>query len=230
MRKGLFLIALLITTLSFSQERAATTTIDSAAFQKQYFVYQISKKYNDFNTARTALYNMLSMAPNNIAILDSLALIYFDFNQYTSAALISQDIVKINPNDLMANEIAAISFDNLGVFNRALPYYEKLYLENNNIGVLYRIAYLQFELKRYNEGISSVDILIENKETPNQKVIFPKNNNENQEVSMLAAAYRLKGMINMQQGNNEEAKANLSKALEIAPEFVIAQQQLDNLK
>lgn len=230
MKKGLFVIALLLTQFSYAQIKEGTAQkADSVDFDRQFFIYQLAKKYNDFSMAKTALYNMLSIAPSNVAILDSLAVIYYDYQQYTSSALISQDIVKINPDDMLATELAAVSFDNLGVKARALPYYEKLYLERNDVNILYRMAFLQYELKRYTEGITSVDILIDSEQTKNEVVIFPKNDNENQQVSMLAAAYRLKAMINQQQGNNEEARNNYNKALELAPDFALAKQQLESL-
>ena len=229
MKKGLFIIALLLTNFAFSQIEDAAKKADSVEFDRQFLIYQLSKKYNDFSMAKNALYNMLSIAPNNFAILDSIVMIYYDFQQYTSAALISQDIVQIKPDDMLATEIAAISFDNLGVKNRALPYYEKLYLDRNDMNILYRMAFLQYELKRYNEANASVDILIETDETKEMQILFPINQEKNQQVSLLAAGYRLKGMIAQDQGNTEEAKKFFNQALTAAPDFVIVKQQLEKL-
>jgi tetratricopeptide (TPR) repeat protein len=169
---------------------------------------------------------MLAMNPTNTALLDTLALMSYEFQQYTSAALVSQDAAAINPDDALANEIAALSFDNLGLKERAVKYYERMYLQTTDVGVLYRMAFLQYELKRFNEATASVDGLIDSEETKNQKVYFPKEDKTQQEINLLAGAYRLKGMIEKELGNVENAKANLNKALEISPDFEIVKKQL----
>ncbi len=226
MKRLLFIATIFISFNSFSQNADQPYDSVPAQFERQYFVYQVANKYNDAAVAKAALYQMLAMNPTNTALLDTLALMYYEFQQYTSAALVSQDAASINPDDALANEIAALSFDNLGLKDRAVKYYERMYLQTTDVGVLYRMAFLQFELKRFNEATASVDGLIDSEDTKNQKVYFPKEDKTQQEISLLAGAYRLKGMIEKELGNVENAKANFNKALEISPDFEIVKKQL----
>jgi tetratricopeptide (TPR) repeat protein len=126
-------------------------------------------------------------------------------------------------------EIAALSFDNVGLKEQAVKYYEKMYLENNNIGVLYRMAFLQYELKRFSEANASIDIMLDSPEASEQEVYFPINDKENQAVTLKAAVHRLRGMVYQAQGNVEEAKKSFLSALEVQGDFVLAQKQLAEL-
>lgn len=204
---------------------------DSIPFEvrKQAYIYTLAKKYNDPAVARMALYNLIATNPNSTTILDSLALWYFDDQQFVSSALVAQDASRMDPSDLFATEVAAVSFENLGVKDRAVNYYEKLYLANNDLSTLYKLSFLQLELKRYGEAINNADALIENPKSATMKLLFPINQNDTQEISMKAASIRLKGMIELDRGNKALAKEFYQKALALEPNFVILKQQIAEL-
>jgi Tfp pilus assembly protein PilF len=61
------------------------------------------------------------------------------------------------------------------------------------------------------------------------KLSFRKDEKEQQEVTLEAACYNMKGMLAKQQGNMDEAKKQLEKALELDPEFTLASQNLQDL-
>ncbi len=231
--KRIFLVGFCVAVLSMSlqAQEEKTVPLDSLPFdiQKQAFIYTTSLRYNDPIIARMALYNLLAYNPGNTAVLDSLALSYIDARQYPSAVLASQDALRIDPKDMLATEIAAVSFESLGLKDRAISYYETMYLSNNDINVLYKIGFIQFDLKRYNEALSSADIIIGDASAAKENIIFQKNERENQEVSMVAAAYRLKAMIYEAQGSVDQAKEQYNKALELAPDFALAKMQLEEL-
>ncbi|HCX22680.1 MAG: hypothetical protein CMB80_09685 [Flammeovirgaceae bacterium] len=198
--------------------------------RKNAFIYSQAKKYNDPALARMALYNIMAESPGNYAIYDTLALWYYEYNQLASAALVASDAMRINPNDLFAAEIAAVSFEGLGVKNRAVDNFEKLYLGNNEIGVLYKVAFLQMELKRYGEAINNADVIIESPKSETEKLIFPVDDKgKTQEVSLKVATIRLKGMIEQDRGNTALAKDLFQKALDMQPDFVILKQQIEEL-
>lgn len=205
---------------------------DSIPFElrKQAYIYSMATKYSDPQVARTALYNLLAINPNSSSIMDSLALLYLDYQQYASAALVAQDAMKINPDDMFATEVAAVAFENLGIKNRAVEYYEKLYLNNNDLGTLYKVSFLQLDLKRHGEALVNADAIIQSPEAEEIKLLFPVSKNENQEISMKVAAIRLKGMIEEDKGNVAEAKAFYQQALDAAPEFVILKEQIAGLE
>ncbi|MFY0686175.1 MAG: hypothetical protein JXQ90_03370 [Cyclobacteriaceae bacterium] len=224
-------LGLCVAGLASAQERQANDTLPPMGVQQQAFIYGLAMKYNDLNMAKSALYNILSYNPANVNILDSLALLYFENQEFAPAVLISQDILAINPKDMLATEIAALSFERLGVKDRAIPHYEKMYLANNNINLLYQIAFLQLDVKRFNEADNNADVIIADAKAETLKMLFPRvRQGETQEVSLKAAAYRLKAMIQEEKGNTDEAKSLYLKTLELAPGFEMAQQQLAAVK
>lgn len=234
--KYIFFIIIALGIFSASAQEQAQQAMQQAQrdsipleLRRQAYIYSLAKKYNDPVVARMALYNILSTNPNSTPIMDSLALLYLDYQQYASAALVAQDVVQINPEDVFAAEIAAVSFDNLGVKTKAVDNYEKMYLATNDLGTLYRVAFLQFELKRFGEAMNNADVLVEDPKSEELNLIFQKSQKENQEISLKASAMRLKGMIAEAQGNTEQAKEFYQKALELEPEFAIAQKELSEL-
>ena len=226
-----FLLMLAISAPTWSQSNAQSRadSLMPAELEQQVYIYSLANKYNDPAVSKIALYNILAMTPGNTIIMDSLAVMYLEFGQYASAALISQDILRINPNDMFATEIAAISFETLGVKDRALTYYEKLYLNNSDLGMLYQVSYLQYELKRFNESIINADIIINDSKSETFNMFFPLGQNDQQEINMKAAAYRLKGLIAVGQNKTSEARQFYTKAIEFAPTFEVAKSELASL-
>ncbi len=225
------LVYILIFILSFSKLSAQqqADTVPPLELQRQVFVYSLATKYNDNEMAKSALYNILSITPRNVGILDSLALMYFQNGQYASAALVSQDVININPDDMMATEIAAISFETIGVKEKAITYYEKLYLNNDDLGVLYQASFLQYEEQRFSEAKVNLDIIIESPQADNEFLTVQGANRATMQIPMKAGAYRLKGMILLEQGDNEGAKEQYRKGLELAPQFAALKKQLEDL-
>lgn len=228
MKYFLSLIVMLMMFSGNAQQKPANDTIPFE-MRKQAYIYSLGKKYNDPSISKMALYNLIALNPGSSALLDSLSLLYFDYQQYASAALTAQDALKINPNDLFATELAAVSFDNLGAKQRAINNYEKLYLANNDLGVLYKVAFLQFESKNYEEALTNADIIINSSKSDEMNLIFPKGENSSQEISLKASTVRVKGMIEADRGNSSMAKQYFQKALEMEPDFYLLKQQIAEL-
>lgn len=201
---------------------------ESQAYQNENIKYQLGLKYGDVNVARSALYSMLVMDPQNITLLDSLAYLYFDYQRYTSCLLVCLDLLKINPNNLAALEMSAISYESLSLKDKALENYESIYLKQNNIFTLYKIASLQFDLDRFVESMTNVDILLNNEEAKEAKINITTAQGP-QEIALHAAVYNLKGLIESSQDQKESAKASFNEALRIQPGFTLAQNNLADL-
>ncbi len=197
--------------------------------RKQSFIYNTANIFNDHLVARMALYNLLAENPGNVALYDSLALSYLQYNENASAALAAQQALRIDPNDLFAGEIAATSLEKLGAKDRALSYYEKIYLNNQDINILYKVAFLQFELQRYAEANTSLDIIIENPGSKESFIVFPTTDRQGQDVPLDVSAHRIKAMIEEFKGNTEVAKTMYLEVLEMFPGFQVVQQQLRDL-
>jgi len=133
-----------------------------------------------------------------------------------------------NRNGTLALEIAAVSFDQIGLKDKALENYESLYLRKDRVFTLYKIASLQYELKRFKESKTSADIILNKKGVDTLNVYFNLDKKQ-EEVPLTAAVYNLKGLIASGQKNNEEAAKFYQQALSIAPEFSIARNNLEAL-
>lgn len=224
----LVLVCLGFGAIAQSQEVAEGDSI-AWEFRKQAFIYSSAKAFGDPDVAKMALYNLISENPSNPALYDSLALIYLQYNKYASAALSAQQSLLINANNRFATEIAASAFESLGVKDKALPYYETLYLDNNDLNMLYKIAFLQMELERFAEAITSTDIIMSKAESESILIRFPTQDGAGQDVPLKVAAHRVKAMVEESRGNVDEAKRLYLATLEMFPGFQVVQQQLQNV-
>jgi tetratricopeptide (TPR) repeat protein len=226
MKQSILLIpvfAMFITTFAFGQGK------NSPDYVQNLKVYARAMKYNDISAATNALYNLIAMEPRNDTLLTSLARLYFDNQKFISSILVSNDILSINPNNIPALEISALSKESIGAKEKALEDYESLYMKTEDLTTLYKIGFLQYELKRYNEATTTTDILLEKDSIANIPLYFPVEDNSQQEVSMKASVYNLKGLINKEQGKKDEAKKNFQEALALYPEFFLAKENMKTI-
>jgi len=230
MKTGIAVVLTLMSVASMSEVKAQNTDIQNTQLYKLYQMkYVFGRKYNDVDVSKDALYSMIAMDPNDDSLKMVLCYYYFDQNQFASSLFVSLDLLSRNPDNEDALRINAMSYENMGVRDKAIDAYESLYLKTSEVTLLYQAAMLQFELERYNECKSSLDILLKDPQAKAIKLSFAKNETEQQEVTLEAAAYNMKGMLEKQQGNKADAKTYFEKALEVNPEFVLASQNLQDV-
>lgn len=198
-------------------------------FNRQAFIYEMALAYNDPLIARMAVYNLISYNPGNSALLDTLSLMYFENNQIASAALTAQDAASFNPNDFFAVELAAIAFERLGVVDKAITFYEKLYTHNFDINTLYKLSFLQMQKKNFIESKANATSIVDDPKSKELFLLFPETEKKNQEITLQGATYRLLAMIENGQNNKDAAIAMYKKALETNPNFKIAKEELAEL-
>lgn len=198
-------------------------------YRLQKGIYQRAMKYNDVGTAINALYNICVLEPQNDSILFGLAYIYFDNQNFLSATLTLNDVLLLNPNNIQALEMKALSLEQIGALERSLEDYESLYLKTNNVNFLYKMAVFQYELKRNKEAKTNLDILLSKKEADELKILFADENDQQQEITMRASLHNMKGLIAKREGNITEAKKQFGIALEIEPDFYLAKTNLSEL-
>jgi len=227
LKKGLLMVlAVSISSLVYSQSKE----IQGTQLYKHYQMkYVFAMKYNDGEVAKDALYSLIALDPNDDSIKLRLCYYYFEQNKFASSLFISADLLVRHPDHIDALRINALSFENMGVRDKAVEAYESLYLKTNEIGVLYQVSILQFELERYIECKTNLDIIIKNPQAKALKLNFAKNETEQQEITLETAAYNVKGMVEKQKGNKQEAKKYFEKALELEPEFTLAAQNLKDV-
>jgi len=188
-------------------------------------IYQLALRYNDIEAAKNALYDLIVRNPENTRYPELLASLYFEGRQASSAALVALDVLKVNDKSISSLEIAAYSLEQLGALDKALPHFERLYLLSGDNFSLYKSAFIQYNLKKYQEAMNSVGMLAKNAKA-DEKIGFPIADNKTQEVSMKAAALNLKGMVYLDQGSKSEAKAAFEEAIQLEPNFELAKENL----
>ncbi len=211
---------------AYGQEETQDTTQADGYVNLYAGIYNLSTQFSDPAVTRMALYHLLMVAPNKTGILDSLALNYYDNQRWISVALVTKENLNLNPDNELALELSAVAYENLGLRDKALEQYETLFLKNDNTATLYRVAFLQYEMKRYKESLASAEILLNRDDVSEQKLYFPKADKSQQQVSMKAALLNLKGLIAKAEGNTEKAKNLFLEALKEAPGFEVAQKNL----
>jgi len=226
---SVIILLLILGTSNQIYAQDAFTKQDSLEYLRQYKIYTSAVRYADLEVARNALYNLLVINPGNGAFADSLTLVYMDLKMFASAALLSQDIINGNPNNVQALEIGAYAFEQIGLNDRALPLYESLYLKNDNTLTLYKIAVLQIGLARFKEATTNLDIVLGRSDANEVNLYFTGKDNTQLEVPLRAAILNLKGFIAAKEDRKEEAKKFYQQALILSPEFEIARKNLEEL-
>ena len=235
MKKLILLMIMLTTSITMmaqetqDAEQPKRTVRDTYDYQKNLAIYSRALKYNDQAAAKNALYSLIALEPQNDSLLFSLSYMYFENQNYISAILTSKDLLALNSNNEAALEIAAISYENIGVRDKALESYESLYLKNEDLGALYKIAFLQYQMKRYNEARTSSETILDKEDAKDMKLYFTTSDNQQQEIPVTASVHNLLGMINQAQDKKEAAREQFNKALVIAPEFELAKNNLTEL-
>lgn len=232
MKQYLIFFCLLLACMSQSLAQTASDSIPkfdpkvkSALNMSDQMAYQAALRYSDLQIAKIKLYDLMVRNPEDLRYMEALGSLYFEAGQNASAALVAMDLLKINDKNTGALEIAAYALEQLGAFDRALPYYESLHLLTGDNFSLYKSAYLQYSLKRYAEALNSLTMLIKNTKV-DEKIGFSISDTETQQVDMKAAALNLRGLVYLDQNSKTEAKASFNEALAIDPKFTQAKENL----
>ena len=220
---------LILTIMLVGFSIAAFSQANNADYLRYKRVYEQALKYSDYPAAKNALYNMLAVNPENDSVRYALALYYLDAKNYPSCLMVCMDILEKHPNDLVVIEAMAVSYEKLGLKAKSVESYEKLYLLTNNVAALYKAAYFQFDLKRFDECKTNIDILLTRKEEDQEKLVFSFTENKQEEFPMRVSILNLKGALLKEQGDMEGARKAFEEALAVSPNFKIAKDNLEKL-
>lgn len=215
-------IASLLLSLAFAPAQA-----QNEAYQR---MYRSALKYNDFSTAIVALHFRLTENPDDKALKDSLASLYFTAQRYPQAISVANDLLEEDPNNQKLLEMKAIAYQSLGAVKPALESYEKLYAQSGLVYHKYQIAVLQYSLQRRGECLSTLQKIFLDGDAAEETVNINISAQQQQEVPVLAAAYNVYGVMLREDGKTEEAKQAFQKALEVYPQFVLPKGNLQAMQ
>jgi tetratricopeptide (TPR) repeat protein len=227
MRKIKFLVVLCVL-FAAVKSQAQDSTYISNEYAKAIATYQLAQKFNDQEATKQALMELMVLNGRDTTVLRSLAELYYNSGRYTSSALVALDFLDKYPDNLIATEIVALSYEQLRLYDKAVEYYQSMWLKTENINILYQIAYLQYTLKRYTEALTNLQI-VDSKVTAEDKVQLNTTSGQVQEVAFKAAILNLQALIAIDQKNTEQAKTLLNQALQLSPEFEAAKNALAEL-
>lgn len=232
MKKFIILVCFLLSSAATVFGQTATDSIPkfdpkvkSALNAADQMAYQAALRFSDLETAKIKLYDLMVRNPEDLRYMEALGSLFFESGKNASAALVAMDLLKINDKNTGALEIASYALEQLGAFDRALPYYESLHLLTGDNFSLYKSAYLQFSIKRYAEALNSLTMLVKVAKAE-EKIGFAVSETETQQVNMKAAALNLRGLVYLEQGSKSEAKAAFTEALALEPTFTQAKENL----
>ncbi|MCB9235708.1 MAG: hypothetical protein H6581_28940 [Bacteroidia bacterium] len=190
-------------------------------------VFKQALKISDFSTAIHALHVLSQLEPNNAALKDSLCMLYFSQNAYEQTVLMGRDILEKSPDNLQVMEMTAVAEQALGLLKESLARYENLYQKTGNIFHLYEKTVIEFNLKRYGEVGQSLEAMLKHPKLDQEAITLNVGQNQSQEVPLKATVYNLRGVMNMELKNYDQAKLDFEESLKHAAAFVLP---LNNLK
>ena len=228
MKRIKFLVVGCMLFASSSAFAQVDTLISTFAYNKALAVYQKAQQYNDALMTKQALYDLLVLNNRDSTVLRSLAELYYNNRQFTSSALVGLDFLEKYPGNIIATEVVALSYEQLRLYDKAIEYYQPIWLATEDINVLYQISYLQYSLKRYGEANNNLSI-VDTKVKDEDNIQLATKNGNVQQVAFKAAVLNLKALIAEGEGKIDEAKSLLNQALQITPEFEAAKDKLAEL-
>jgi tetratricopeptide (TPR) repeat protein len=190
----------------------------------------LANRWNDLEQAKDALYDLIAEYPGNDSLIYTLAIYYYENRQYVSAVLVSQDLLTNNPKNTNVLQLSASGYEALGLKEKALPNYESIYLITGSTAALYKMAVIQFDLKKYAESTINADILLTKTDLDSLKITLADAENKQKEYPIKASILNLKGLLAQQNNDKIAAKKAFEDALVASPEFPPAKQNLAKLK
>ena len=192
-------------------------------------VYAGAMKLGDYQTAITALHYLLIEEPQNRFYKDSLAGLYMQTGNLEACKIIAEEIKAEDPNDLFVLNLLANIYTQEGRIKESLGCFESLEKHTNAPYYTYQVAVQRFQLERFGECRESIEKLVALPPDPPMLIrIFT--NQQEQTIPIQAAALNLRGNLELKLGKKDAARTDFEKALEIAPDFLLAKGNLEQMK
>lgn len=211
--------------LIFSDVYAQKKSVDDE-YTRQVSIYNQALRLNDLSVARNAVYQIMALRPTADNWNDTLCMLYFSEDMYVQTILTGEKVLKNNPTKITINELVAISYDRLGALKESLEIYQTMLKQQNEIRFQYNILTLEYRLKRLGECLATAESIIARPEALTDMVRITVSDQYYQDVSYAAAVYNILGLVSVELNLKEQAERYFQKSMEIAPDFVLSQNNL----
>ena len=192
-------------------------------------IYNSAMQYGDYDAARFALYALHAKHPENISYLDSLVRIYFMTGNWAQCILTGNEYMTKDTTNIAVVELVAISNSNLSRNKEALGLYERLYRKTGNLYHAYQVAVHQYIMERYGECAQMIDIIVNDSASATEWININADEGHSQQVPIRASALNLRGVMLKERNMPEKARENFEAALKIAPDFVLAKNNIEQM-
>lgn len=193
-------------------------------------LFNQGKQIGDAAIQFDALHAMLAREPHNLAVKDSMAVLYFQTRMYGQALRLSSDLIESAPQDPRYLEMRAVSQNSLGLLEDALSSYEALLAVDPNPYYGYQIATLQYGLNRFDLAEASVDNMLAG-DLSAERVNINIADGRSQTVPMKAALLNIKGVLRKDvHADFDQAAQYFQLAMAEAPDFLLANNNLAALQ
>ncbi len=221
---SLFLSLLFFGTGLFAQNT------DTAKQKEHLALYQRAIEYNDLGSASYSLTGYLYYG-GEPKYNDTLALVYYNMNNLGGAFKLAGEINEKDPQNVTALTLLADITGRAGEVKKSLEWYEELVAIAPSPYNHYQLATKQFILERNLECKQSLQkVLADSAQAKEQKVRLDIGEGYGEDVPVLAAAMNMMGAIAYKEKDKAAAADWYAKALVVFPQFVIAKQNLEELK
>ncbi|MCS6982458.1 MAG: hypothetical protein N2110_09530 [Flavobacteriales bacterium] len=183
-------------------------------------VYRKALLYEDFAVARMALMQLAELNPDKTAYEDSLVFLYYSSGMPAQAVVLGRKRLESSPDNTVLMEVVAMAEENTGLLKDALDRYEQLEKKSSNVLRKYRIATLQYRLKRYGECQATINSIMAHAASDTLKVNITYSDGSSQNVKLKAAALNVLGMAAFELGQLEDAEALFQASLQMDKDFV----------
>jgi len=195
---------------------------DNAVLIKHYEAfYKQMQSQGDVQGVINALTHLNVLSPNQ-GRLDTLAVLYMNDNKYIQA-LNTIGIEKLATDSDMAVEVKARSLQAVNQPERAIEQYEELFKRTPSVMIAYELADLKTQINDDTGATLHITYGIANSKDEIKRTFYESQTPY--QVPIKAAFIYLKGLVKFkenQETNTDAAVALLDEALQIAPNFNLA--------
>ncbi|MBE2246823.1 MAG: hypothetical protein IAE67_06160 [Candidatus Competibacteraceae bacterium] len=228
MKHILYLFPLMIFTIqTVDAQKVKSSDVE---YNRQQSVYLNAMAWNDWEVATQAVYQIISLKPDEAAWKDTLCMLYFSRGYYIQSLIIAEELLKSKPQHVEILEIAAMSYDRIGALKESLEKYQLLVQQQSTLFRLYQIMQIEYRLKRLGECLITAEKILAHSDVSKETVRINLNEQQYQNVPISAATYNVLGMVSLDLNQKEQAIRNFEQSLQIYPDFVLPQNNLSALQ
>ena len=217
----------LLIVLCFSTQIQAQNQSNLVSHYKAYYAQM--QQQGDIQGVINAMTHLVLLEPN-VKRKDTLAALYMNEGKYLQALnVIGVEVLDSDTN--LSTEVKAVSLKSLNEPKRAIEHYEVLYKQKRSVSLAYELADLKIQTGDINGATLNITYGIANATSDMMKPYYETQTPY--QVPVLAGFIYLKAIAKFRENpetNHDAAISILNEALELAPNFNMANLAVDAIR